>query len=168
MKKTDVKRSYHNGTRGLPMVNVKVYITYDLERVARQHAEEFPDALFPTWLATISDAQQNDAWECAIEDGWRQLEDDAVNVFGGVAPKAKVYSAGRSGGWCVVAGLPDVDTWNAIMVGKWAQFARWARQTADDIPYRMVDYLYHNPFAQYRERLDAKMTVCANDAGVVG
>ncbi len=34
----------------------------------------------------------------------------------------KIYSAGRSGGWLIVIGLPDFDTWDAINLSKWHSF----------------------------------------------
>lgn len=168
MKKSDVKLSYHQGARGLPMVNVKVD-QCNLTETAAKYAEEFSDALFPAWLAENYDRDivQEGAWDAAIEHGWNVLQDDAQNVFGDVSSRVKIYAEGRSGGWCVVDGLPHVETWDAILVGKWARFAKYARQAADDIPYLMVHFLYYHPFAQYREQVDADMARCARDAGVV-
>ena len=168
MKKADVEVSYHQGTRGLPMVNVKLNFGFDLEGVAAQHTDEFSDPLFPAWLAeqTKGAARNTDAaYESALEVGWMHLSDDAVNVFG---DRTKVYSVGRSGGWCVVEGLPPVETWDALLLGKWTRFAKYAEQTTRDIPYLMVDTLYCNEFAQYRETIDACVAVHARDAGMVG
>jgi hypothetical protein len=65
------------------------------------------------------------AWEFA-----QTLADDTFGAG------AKVWSAGRSSGWCVVDGLPDVDSWDAIALGRWARFARDVRAIADDLPYQ--------------------------------
>ena len=167
MRKADVRISYHNGTRGKPMVNVKVHVNTGpdaLRAVVASDPAAFPDPLFPAWLDTLTDDGRDAAWMAALEDGWNQLADDVGNAFPGY--RAKVYSAGRSGGWAVVEGLPEIESWDAIQLGRWAQYAKWARQTADGVPYMMVDFLYHNPFAAYRETIDACAAVVARDAGV--
>jgi hypothetical protein len=167
VKKADVKLSYHTGTRGLPVVNVKLY-SLDLVKVAAQHTDEFSDPLFPAWLReNLGDGgMQDSAYQSALEDGWRNLQDEAHEIFG--RAYATVYSAGRSGGWAVVKGLPDVETWDAVMVGRWARFAKYARRQAEDVPYLMVWALYHHEFEQYRETIDACVAVHARDAGMVG
>ena len=53
----------------------------------------------------------------------------------------KVYSDGRSGGWLVVHGLPDVESWDAIDLGRWAKFEKMIRGLVDDgYPY---DFIWH-------------------------
>lgn len=53
----------------------------------------------------------------------------------------QVYSDGRSGGWLVVHGLPDVETWDAIALGQWAKFNKLIRGLADEgYPY---DFIWH-------------------------
>jgi len=39
----------------------------------------------------------------------------------------KVYQEGRSGGWLVVHGLPDVDEWDGKMLMKWRSLEVWAK-----------------------------------------
>lgn len=39
-----------------------------------------------------------------------------------------VYQEGRSGGWMVVHGLPDVEEWDAVMLGKWRSLESWAER----------------------------------------
>ena len=163
MKKADVKLSYHQGTRGLPMVNVKLNFTFDLADVARTNAETFSDPLFPAWLATQDDDDTRSAYESALEDGWRNLQEEAVTIWGG---HVKVYSEGRSGGWCVVEGLYPVESWDALALGKWARFAKYAARVTADVPYGMVWTLYNNEFAQHRETIDACVAVHARDAGM--
>jgi len=149
VKKQDIDISYHSGTRGLPMVNVKVGAC-SLHPSPQE--TEFPDTRFPEWLDVVqaeSPATIDAAWEAACTLGFEQAEALAHDMFG---RNVKVWSAGRSGGWLVVEGLPPVETWDALATSKWASFARRVRAIADDIPYLMRDYLYFNPFAAWLEQ----------------
>ena len=55
-----------------------------------------------------------------------------------------VYSAGRSGGWLVVDGLPDIDTWDAIDLGVWRRFDKAVHAILDDYPYQYIWHLHVN------------------------
>jgi hypothetical protein len=67
-------------------------------------------------------------------------------------PVAKVYSDGRSGGWLVVHGLPDVETWDAIALGRWAKFNKMIRDLVDEgYPYDFVWHLHVNVYEPYVE-----------------
>ena len=57
------------------------------------------------------------AGESLAEMFWEDAEATARDIFGDKS--LKVYSEGRSGGWLVVEGLPDIEYWDAIMLGKW-------------------------------------------------
>lgn len=130
---------------GLPCVNVKVYASVTrkvLDAVERDTG--MPG--FADWAQAKldADAWPEWAWESAIENGWECLETDAEQAFQGYA--VKLHAEGRSGGWCVVKGLPDIDSWDAIMLGRWRRFEKWARQQADGIPYGMADALAMNDY----------------------
>jgi hypothetical protein len=146
--KADVETSYHQGTTGRPMLDVKVWATRDdIERVARQ-ASELADPLFLEWLRNVAtDEQLESADSFARELGWEQATDDASNAFPNRS--VKVWSAGRSGGWLVVDGLPDVADWDAIQLGQWRQFAKWIDATVADHAYRVAGILRHNQFESW-------------------
>ena len=161
--KADVDIRNSRSHRGVPCVNVKVYAdcwsSVVIERVANDNA--CPS--FVGWMQNHLEDMFNNfgrsapswmehAWNAAIEQGWECLRFDAEGIFGrGV----KVYSDGRSGGWCVVEGLPPVESWDALMLTKWKRFAKWARQQANAIPYSCVDYVYHNVYLPELEKHDA-------------
>lgn len=64
----------------------------------------------------------------------------------------QVYSEGRQGGWCVVHGLPDIEEWDAIALGRWARFAKGVKQIAHEgYPYDFVWQLAVNVFEPIRE-----------------
>ncbi len=116
MKKTDVARSYHQGSHGRPMLNVKHYGQFGQAQAVRDRFQ---------CSEAVADKALEYAWDRARDLFWEHAKDDAVNIFGN---HAKVYSEGRQGGWLVVNGLPDVEEWDAIQLGKWAQFARYMRE----------------------------------------
>lgn len=64
----------------------------------------------------------------------------------------QVYSEGRSGGWCVVHGLPEIEEWDAIALGRWARFEKGVKLIADEeYPYQFVWNLAVNVFEPIRE-----------------
>lgn len=127
----------------LPAVNVKIYTPLarrDAEEVARMagadarklgaFVRDMERGKMPEWV-----------FEQSCDSGWCDIKDDAINCFGhGV----KVWQQGRSGGWCVVDGLPPIETWDAIMLGKWWQFERWVKQTVEARGFYALDVWYHN------------------------
>ena len=118
MKKEDVQ--FHSdgyGRRSSPAVNVKVYsIGAKAADVAAKFACSEEDAEKALDLAFTSHQGQF----------WDDVQDDAEHVFGS---GVKVYSEGRSAGWLVVHGLPDFESWDAIMLGKWARFEKSIRES---------------------------------------
>lgn len=84
------------------------------------------------------------AFEIACMSGWEQLGDEAKEIFG---THVTVYSEGRSSGWAIVDGLKDFDDWDAIDLGKWRRFERYARALTDDIPRQMIELIYMNEWA---------------------
>ena len=116
MKKADVVTRYERGEYR-PAVNVKCYTwpspdkameAFGCSRAVAEQAMEY-----------AYQSEQERFWEDAQE--W--LADD---VFG--AGACKIHQEGRSGGWLVVTGLPEVDTWDARQLAKWAKFARIVRE----------------------------------------
>ena len=137
MKKSDVEtRSgpYGGDPRG-PCLNVKCYGNWPRRELARHFGIDYNAPELDTALEY--------AWESACEQFWEQAQDVANYALEGAERAEKlngkpgrytVYSAGRSGGWLVVEGLPDLETWDAIMLGRWAKFAK---TIAADIAYRL-------------------------------
>ena len=146
MKKADIERSYHQGHRDLPMINVKHHLWVpDLIRKYRGNdTHEFSDDQgFWEWLDDLwgrSDTNILDgADEWARESCWEMAQGTAELAWPNRL--VTVWSAGRSGGWLVVQGLPDIDEWDAIAVGRWALFVKAIRCIVDDqYPY---DFIWH-------------------------
>ncbi len=94
----------------LPAVNVKAYDTPSVYKIA----EHF----------NCSEDQAGKACEFAFnstcEMFWEQIGDTAEYHFGDV----NIWSAGRSGSWLVVEGLPNIDSWDAVQLAKWRKFER--------------------------------------------
>ena len=92
----------------------------------------------------MTNTELEDWFTFACEMEWDTAEDTARDVL--CNNRVKVWSEGRSGGWAVVDGLPDIDDWDAIMLARWRRFERIARLTADDVPYQMASMIYLNVF----------------------
>ena len=157
MKKSDVKLHGDFLRQGYPAVNIKVYrMDWSNDTIEKQ---------FECDSATAEQAGQF-AFESAQEQFWETMPEVAKEVFGTV----KVYSGGRSGGWLEVHGLPDVETWDAIQLGKWAKFERmvngevkyltsWAR-----IKESIKSNQWHKPGSEAYNFIDRNgETVCIAD-----
>ncbi len=135
-KKADVLIDYHgHGNRGQerPALNVKHY--GDVEYTAERIAEHFG--------CDAATAERAAGWcyESAREQFWEQALDSLNYAFcggkeydGRYKPSGlqdgpyKIWAEGRSGGWLVAEGLPDVSTWDAATLQKWRRFARTIQQ----------------------------------------
>lgn len=155
--KADVQTSYHQGSHDLPMVNVKIHgwgmrdVDYSELDIAAEDAADFGW----DWIESHLTEQQIDGWwSLACEHGWEDAERDAEEIFG---PNVNVYSEGRCGGWLVVSGLPDVESWDAIMLSKWKRFAKWVRAAADYVPSSAAELIYINVYETEREKWDAAL-----------
>lgn len=70
------------------------------------------------------------AWEMACRIFWEDVEELAKELLGNVT----AYSAGRSNGWLIVKGLPDIASWDAIQLAKWRKFEK---TVLNDVEYLM-------------------------------
>jgi len=81
-------------------------------------------------------------------------------------PNIKVYSEGRSSGWLVVHGLPEVSEWDAILVSAWGRFVQSIEK---DITYRcsweaVKEGIEANA---YYKPLSTRFNHCDTDSGTV-
>lgn len=146
MKKSEIERSYHNGSEGEPMVNVKVYALFD-RALAEQVERDAGYAGFAEWYTNdhARESAVESAFDFACMTGWEDAEDVACSAFGdGVT----VFAAGRSSGWLYVTGLPDVETWDAIQVSRWSLFANDIHALVETIPYRTLAALADNEYGR--------------------
>lgn len=164
MRRTDVEFHSDGFRPSRPAVNVKVRGSYDDVTLPLELGGVSEDG-GKTWQAVLTDPLFTHEWiednmseesvfgffDAACQDAWEMLTEDAKEIFGS---HVKVYSEGRSGGWAVVDGLPEFDTWDAIMLGKWGKFTRYARAYADDVPRAMVDLIYANVFEPWKDHED--------------
>lgn len=126
---------------GKPACNVKVYT--DPWANYKPTDGSGPDPRFRAWADAIPNAVQQDFWELACEDAWTAAETEAREIFG---DSVNVWQEGRSGGWLVVQGLPPVESWDAIMVSKWATFARRVELIREGVTWDFRNLLYYNVF----------------------
>jgi hypothetical protein len=160
-RKSDVEFHFKGYSRqAYPAVNVKVYgspldVTLPLE------LSRYSDDGGMTWQTSVTDSrfdrewmednvsesQWESAWMFALESGWEFLqtldEDTWPARYGSTV---KVFSEGRSGGWAIVKGIDDFESWDAIALGEWQRFERQAKAIANDIPRAMLELAYVNVF----------------------
>ncbi len=132
MRKSDVEthREYNRESR--PAINVKVYDPFPWAKLAAHFGVDRDSRELETAVQYCFESAQEQFWESAQDSlDFAFCGDDA----NGNTRKSgfTVYSEGRCGGWLVVDGMPDIETWDAIMLGKWAKFCRLIRS---DIEYR--------------------------------
>lgn len=165
-KKSEVLIDYH-GRAGdqFPALNVKHYgpVEYTAERVAEH---------FGCDKATAERAV-GFVYGSAVEIFWEQHALDALN-FAMLGDKGasevkpaglgespfKVWAEGRSGGWLVVEGLPDVAAWPGATFQKWRKFARLIR---DEMTY-LASWDYGREMLEENEWAPKTGTVEANRA----
>lgn len=165
MKKTEV--TFHSDGmgygRGNPAVNVKLHSLWeDCRKVAPQVAEEngYDPADFSAWVERLIDSDGdafNSAWEWASSDAYEHLQEDAEEIFPHMG--VKLYSEGRMSGWLVAHNLPDIEEWDAIMLGKWAKFVRYVKGYLEVFPESLVSLLCINQYDRWREAEDKRLAV---------
>lgn len=106
-----------------PAINVKVY---KLGASVEDVVERFK--------CTRDDAERalGFAFESQQEQFWGQIEELAQSIFGA---GVRTFSEGRSSGWLVVQGLPEVESWNAVVLSKWRKLMRLV---GEDIKHRVA------------------------------
>ena len=109
---------------GYPSVNVKVYGRFGPST----------EALTERFGCSEGAAEKalEFAWDSAVELFWESWtdKDELAHYFPGY--RLTVYGEGRQGGHLTVRGLPDLESWDAIMVSRWTRFAK---DIAADIKY---------------------------------
>lgn len=122
LRKSDVQTR-----NGHPSVQVKGLMWPHPQRIAdRLNVDE----------ATAENASRL-AYESACESFWEEWR----NVDRYPQPDDRpyfdrpvyVYQDGRQGGWLYVTGLPPIETWDAVVLAKWARFQR---DVEADVAYR--------------------------------
>lgn len=134
--KQDIEINYHHGNHDEPTVNVKAQnFGWEGGRYASDRLiEDFGcnEDQAEKALEIVFEVHQAQFWDDAHEEAEYYL----ATPFGvrichsGNRPcyKAHVYSEGRLGGWLVVDGLPEVESWDAIKVAAWGRFAHWCEE----------------------------------------
>lgn len=151
----DVARSYHREGTQPPMVNVKVHDTelpkdgaftelvgeFDGELDARLAALR-PSELRTLITQFIEQDHADTIFWTVCEDSFELAKDDATTFF----PDHPVVISreGRNGGWLVVDGLPNVDTWGPDLLTAWVGFEAACQAQVADIPRAMAWHVLAN------------------------
>lgn len=171
--KDDVDVHSDRFTDPVPAVNVKVNLWGKNEAAGKAVEQDEQAPGFAAWYMDWLEANESVYWpfESSCEQGWERLQEDADTIWNEDGSnwqyryKVTVESQGRSGGWAVVRGLPDLEDWDAIMLAKWRKFERYAGQVVEGIPYDMASIVYLNVFLASEE---GKLTGPSRDVALVG
>ncbi len=157
-------RCDRGGWNAYPCVNVKAHgwhrdveLPLHLSRYSTDGGvtfiDSFSDAEFThDYIEQVLEDQNPNypGWfEAACEAGWESLREDADVIFDQWT--VDVCQEGRSGGWAVVRGLPEIDTWDAVLFAKWRKFCRYARCQADAVWDTVADLIYVNVYEREQE-----------------
>jgi hypothetical protein len=125
---------------GGPAVNVKA------------HAWPYTGTLAERLGVSEDDAERaaTFALEASQEDFWTRWRDRDELAFYFPDHTVTVEPAGRQDGWLVVEGLPPIDDWDAILLGRWRKFER---DVTADVAYRckletVIDEIEANRWAE--------------------
>lgn len=152
----DVQTHWDHGSSN-PAVNIKCHLWENgnngdftdavLSDVAADTGNDAAD-IISWWRA--KDEEQIGSWgeselsdllntwqSAAAEDAFDDARTDAAEVF---PQSVEIWQEGRSGGWLVVGGLPDLHDWDAIALGRWRRFEKMVRSLVADHP-RAVAWL---------------------------
>ncbi len=133
-----------------PAVNIKVPYR-SLEDAWKDHErdERTDDGFTVEWIEENISGEKLDRlfWDaCSFEleylEGWATSTEPGDSLF----PDDRVTfeQDGRSGGWLVVHGLPDIEDWDAVRIARWRRFERIARDIAAGIPAQVISLVYIN------------------------
>jgi len=109
----------------------------------------------------------------AFWEYWQDTTGDCENGLSGSKEYAyfpghdvTVHCEGRSGGWLIVNGLPEVCEWDAILVSRWNKFQKAVK---DDVAYRMgKDVLLEDIAAnEWHKPHSSKYNFCETDKGTM-
>ncbi len=149
----DVQTHSDNWGPARPAVNVKIYTTIEQAWTQFEREERDDDDTDFTleWIEeNISEDLLQGRWESACEGEFEYLEGWATSTEQGDSlfpdDRVKLWQEGRSGGWIVVDGLPEIEDWDAIRIARWRKFERIARDIADGIPFQVLSLIYINDY----------------------
>jgi hypothetical protein len=151
-----------------PAVNVKVYDSLADGFRAFQGYEPDADSAFTLeWIEeNVSDESLDSLFWRVCADEVEQAVTDAREILGVRAQD--VEQDGRSGGWLVVTGLPDLEDWDAVQIAKWRKFERYAKSLAGDVMYQVVSSVYLNDFEWQKAEKAERERAANQDVSTVG
>jgi len=129
--------------RTYPAVCVKVHTGFpSAEEISSVRAELDGPADFDTaWIEALQREEPSvcdDSFAEVCHQGFQRAEERSREIFAAWAPgeRLECFSAGRSGGWVIVDGLPDVDDWSEHpgLREAWDTFAAECKAAVADIP----------------------------------
>lgn len=149
------------GSPMLPAVNVKRHLWEEdfpdamLRDVAEESGED-PAAFLAWWkgqgwerIGEMIEGQDGYGWrwwafssELESLSEWCSGADDALFPDHAVT----LETEGRSGGWIVARGLPDLEEWDAITLARWRKFERIVGEMVKGFPWQVAVLICQNTY----------------------
>jgi hypothetical protein len=169
----DVETHSDGYSPGRPAVNVKVYGSLE-SAWAEFVKDEQPDEGFTLeWIRENVSEETLDAvfWQ-TCEHEFDYLTAYATTDEDAIFPAAQygrisVEREGRSGGWAVVDGLPEIEEWDAILLARWRKFERVAKGIAASVPLNMLGSIYLNEWEWQRDEAEERARAANQDVATV-
>jgi hypothetical protein len=152
-----------------PAVNVKVYGSVE-DAWAEFVKDEQPDEGFTLeWIReNLSDEHLDAIFWRTCENEFEYLTNYATRDEDAIFPAAtygrvSIEQEGRSGGWAVVHGLPDIEEWDAILLARWRKFERVAKDIAASIMVNVLSSVYINEWEWQRDEAEERERAANHD-----
>jgi hypothetical protein len=145
-RKADIE--FRGGHPAVPFDTDGIWWGHGVDALHRSNEDAEGDRIDPRF--TVEWVEANLSYEAIADDlrdgaeaAWEHLEHDAEELFGAAA---RVEGDGYGHAVVVTYTESDVAGWDAVAVGRWARFEKWAGQQAADVPYLAAWALYHHHF----------------------
>jgi hypothetical protein len=156
-----------------PAVNVKVAGSPESAWAEFVKDEEPDDGFTLEWVRENVSEERLEAifWNVCENEfeylaAWATTDEDAIfpaSQYGRVT----IEREGRSGGWAVVDGLPDVEEWDAILLARWRKFERVAKDFAGSVMVWVLSSLYINEWKWQRDEMQERERAANQDVATV-
>jgi hypothetical protein len=156
-----------------PAVNVKVYGSLESAWAEYVKDEGTDEGFTLEWVReNVSDDHLDAIFWNTCENEFEYLASWATSDDDAIFPAAQygrvtIEREGRSGGGAVVAGLPDIEEWDAVLLARWRKFERVAKEIAASVPLNMLSSLYINEWEWQRDETEERERAANQDVATL-
>jgi hypothetical protein len=156
-----------------PAVNVKVYGSLESAWAEFVKDEEPDEGFTLEWIReNVSDESLDAIFWNTCENEFEYLASYATSDEDAIFPASQygrvtIEREGRSGGWAVVDGLPDIEEWDAVLLARWRKFERVAKDIAAGIMVQVLSSVYINEWEWQRAETEERERAANQDVATL-